>query len=271
MEKYSFFNDVNNDRVYFAEDFARHLACYFSNGIFNNGCQVVSNDNMTVSVKSGSANINGYRYDNDSIKILDIDNADGILNRIDNIVIRLDLTNRNITAQVVKGIPAQNAVAPDLVRNTTVYDLRIAKISIPANTPTITQDLITDTRFITSDCGDVISTIKTPDTEDLFVQIQSIFDNTISDMTDNFEKWFEVIKGQLGEDAAVALTLSLAELKEKVTSLETDNQNTKVSITTLNNNYQDLITNKQNKVLFGTTEPSTSLGVDGDVYLQYEE
>ena len=38
MEKYTFFNDVDDDRAYFAEDFARHLAAYFTNGVFNNGC-----------------------------------------------------------------------------------------------------------------------------------------------------------------------------------------------------------------------------------------
>ena len=203
MEKYTFFNDVDDDRIYFAEDFARHLATYFTNGIFNNGCQVLgNNDDMSVNVSVGSANINGYRYDNDAIKILNIDNADGVLNRIDNIVIRWDLTNRIITTQVIKGTFAENPVAPDLVRSSTIYDLRIAKISVPAGTTTITPDLITDTRFITSDCGDVISTIQTPDTEGLFTQIEAIFTNTIADMNSTFEEWFDKIKGQLDEDAA---------------------------------------------------------------------
>lgn len=203
MEKYTFFNDVDDDRIYFAEDFARHLATYFTNGIFNNGCQVLgNNDDMSVNVSVGSANINGYRYDNDAIKTLNIDNADGVLNRIDNIVIRWDLTNRIITTQVIKGTFAENPVAPDLVRSSTIYDLRIAKISVPAGTTTITPDLITDTRFITSDCGDVISTIQTPDTEGLFTQIEAIFTNTIADMNSTFEEWFDKIKGQLDEDTA---------------------------------------------------------------------
>lgn len=30
MEKFSFFNDINDDRVYYAEDFARHLKKYFT-------------------------------------------------------------------------------------------------------------------------------------------------------------------------------------------------------------------------------------------------
>ena len=206
MEKCSFFNDVNGDRVYYAEDFARHLATYFTNGIFNNGCQVLADtNNMAINVNIGSANINGYRYDNDAIKTLQIDNADGVLNRVDNIVIRLDLTNRNISLQVIKGAFAQSPVAPNLVRTSTIYDLRIAKISIPAGTTEITQDLVTDTRFMTTDCGDVISTVQTADTEDLFIQIQSIFNATISDMTSDFETWFTHIKDHLSEDSAGAL------------------------------------------------------------------
>ncbi len=223
MEKYSFFNDVNGDRVYYAEDFARHLATYFTNGIFNNSCKVeATGDAMAVNMNTGSANINGYRYDSDSVKTLPIDNADGVLNRIDNIVIRLDLTNRNITAQVIKGQFADNPVAPDLVRTSTIYDLRIAKISIPAGTTEITQDLITDTRFITSDCGNVISTVETPDTEDLFIEMQTLFDKTLTDMQQDFLNWYDHMKGQLSEDASGNLQLQIDEMKPNVDNLLED-------------------------------------------------
>ncbi len=228
MEKYSFFNDVDGDRVYYAEDFARHLAKYFTNGIFNNSCQVLGNaDDMAVNVSVGSANINGYRYDNDAIKTLSIENADGVLNRIDNIVIRLDLTNRVITAQVIKGTFANNPVAPNLVRTSTTYDLRIAKVFIPAGTTEITQDLIEDCRFITSDCGDVISTVETPDTEQLFIQIQALFDKFIADNTESFNTWFEHIKDKLTTDQAGnlqseidAMTPDIEQLKDDVDVLQ---------------------------------------------------
>ena len=58
---------------------------------------------------------------------------------------------------------------------------------------------------MTTDCGDVISTVQTADTEDLFIQIQSIFNATISDMTSDFETWFNHIKDHLSEDSAGAL------------------------------------------------------------------
>lgn len=223
MEKFSFFNDVDGDRVYYAEDFARHLATYFTNGIFNNGCQVLAdNDDMSVNVSIGSANINGYRYDNDAIKTLTVDNADGVLNRIDNVVIRWNLTERTITVMVVKGAFAENPVAPDLVRTSTTYDLRIAKISVPAGTTEITQNLVTDTRFITSDCGNVISTVQTPDTEQLFIQIQAIFDNTIDTMTGDFDTWFEHVKGQLSTDVAGHLQNEIDEITPNVDQLLDD-------------------------------------------------
>ena len=223
MEKCSFFNDVNGDRVYYAEDFARHLATYFTNGIFNNGCQVLADtNNMAINVNIGSANINGYRYDNDAIKTLQIDNADGVLNRVDNIVIRLDLTNRNISLQVIKGAFAQSPVAPNLIRTSTIYDLRIAKISIPAGTTEITQDLIEDCRFITSDCGDVISPIETPDTEQLFIQIQAIFDKFIADNTNEFDTWFEHVKGQLSTDQAGNLQNQIDDITPDVEQLKTN-------------------------------------------------
>ncbi len=202
MEKFSFFNDVNDDRVYYAEDWARHLKKYFTNGIFNNELNVVSNNDMTITIKEGDANIEGYRYTNTGDLVKTIDNADGTLNRIDNVVLRLDLTNRLISAQIIKGTFADKPVAPELVRTSTIYDLRIAKISIPAGTTTITQDLITDTRFITSDCGNVISTVQTPDTENLFIQMQTLFEKQINELNNNFEIWFDSIKNQLDSDAA---------------------------------------------------------------------
>lgn len=223
MEESSFFNDVDGDRVYYAEDFAEYFIPFFTNGIFNNGCQVLGNTNdMAVNLSTGRAFIEGHRYRNKQVKTLAIDNADGVLGRIDNIVIRLDLTNRNITAQVIKGTFSNNPVAPNLTRTSTIYDLRIAKVYIPSGTTEITQDLIEDCRFITSDCGDVISPIETPDTEQLFIQIQAIFDKFITDNTNEFDTWFEHVKGQLSTDQAGNLQNQIDDITPDVEQLKTD-------------------------------------------------
>ena len=163
-------------------------------------------------------------------------NADGILNRIDNIVIRLDIPNRQVTAEIVQGNFSENAVAPALTRGTSVYDLRIAKISIPAGTTAITQDLITDCRFDSNDCGNVICAVQSPDFTDILSQYEALwnsliskknesfnnwfngktedFDDWFKEKTTNFNDWFNKMKDQLTEDAAGNLQAEIDEIKQ---------------------------------------------------------
>ena len=203
MEKYGFFNDINDDRIYFSEDFARYFKKYFTNGVFNNELKVTANNDMTITIESGDANIEGYRYTNTESLIKNIDNADGSLSRIDNVVLRLDLTNRLISVLVIKGSFSDNPVAPDLVRNTTTYDLRLAKITIDPGTTSITQDNIEDTRFNSSDCGNVVSTVQQLDTEDIFAQYQATFD-----------QWFNDIKDKLSTDQAGSLQNEITNIRQ---------------------------------------------------------
>lgn len=224
-EKYSFFDSVDKDRAYYAADWALHLSKYFSNGIFDNGLQVIVSEGMNIIVSSGDANINGYRYTNDSEKSITIANADGVLNRIDNIVVRLDIPNRQITTEIVTGDFAESAVAPNLTRGTSIYDLRIAKISVPAGTTEITEDLITDCRFDDDDCGNVICAVENPDFTSILKQYEAIWNSLIETETEDFEKWFEEktsdfatwfdeIKNQLSDDVAGNLQLQIDDAME---------------------------------------------------------
>ena len=202
MEKFSFFNDIDDDRVYFAEDFARHLAKYFTNGIFNNELQVIANNDMTITIKEGDANIEGYRYTNTGDLTKTIDTADGALKRIDNVVIRLDLTNRLISAQIIKGTFSDKPSAPSLVRSSTVYDIKLAEVYIDNGITSITQSAIKDTRFDKNVCGNVVSTVETIDTTDVYNQLYTKFEELIQQEQDTFTAWFNRIKNQLDSDAA---------------------------------------------------------------------
>lgn len=202
MEKFSFFNDIDDDRVYFAEDFARHLAKYFTNGIFNNELKVLANNDMTITIQEGDANIEGYRYTNTGDLTKTIDMADGELKRIDNVVIRLDLTNRLISAQIIKGTFSDKPSAPSLVRSSTVYDIKLAEVYIDNGITSITQSAIKDTRFDKAVCGNVVSTVETIDTTDVYNQLYTKFEELIQQEQDTFTAWFNRIKNQLDSDAA---------------------------------------------------------------------
>lgn len=212
MEKCSFFNDINDDRIYYAEDFANHLKKYFTNGIFNNELQVIANNDMTITIKAGDANIEGYRYSNTGDLIKTIDTADGTLKRIDTVVLRLDLTNRLISAQIIKGTFSDNPTAPALVRSSTIYDLKLADIFVGAGITSITQSAITDTRFLESVCGVVASTVETLDTEAIYDQLYTKYNEYIAQTEASFQVWFNKIKNQLDTDAAGQLTSQIMEL-----------------------------------------------------------
>ena len=231
-QKYGFFNSVNHDRTYDASDVAKYIAKYFTNGIFNNSMQVTANDNMTVSVAVGSANINGYGYENDEVLTLDINDADGTLSRIDSVIVRLDLTNRQITTQILEGSYASTPSQPTIVRTGNIYDLRLANILVSANTTRITATEITDTRF-TSDCGNVVQAVQYLDTDDIFLQYQTAWNN-----------WFANIQDQLDDNQAGHLqneigTLSNLTTTDKANLVSAINE-TKGLADTNNNSIGDL-------------------------------
>lgn len=189
-QKYGFFNSINNDRVYDAADVAGFLSKFFTNGVFNNSLAVSSNDNMTVSVATGNANINGYGYENTESLTLDIEDADSELSRIDSVICRLDLTNRQITTMILQGSYASTPSQPSIIRTGNIYDLRLANISVPAGATRITTEQITDTRF-GADCGNVTQAVLELDTSEIFAQYKAWF-----------EDWFENLQDQLDDNQA---------------------------------------------------------------------
>ena len=93
------FNSIDGDRRYDASWFARYFATFIGNGVFPNpstGLQVLEGGNMTTTVKAGNGWINGYFIKNDSDYILQHDLADGVLKRIDRIVMRLNHLSRQV-------------------------------------------------------------------------------------------------------------------------------------------------------------------------------
>ena len=109
----------NYDRVYLASDFADYFASFIGNGVFakhSEQLQVMPQESpaMSVQVLAGQAWINGYWYENTMPLTLDIDVADGTLDRIDAVVVRFNLMTRDVTIAVKKGTSSIDATAPAL-------------------------------------------------------------------------------------------------------------------------------------------------------------
>lgn len=178
MEKSSFFNSVSHDRTYKAEDWAEYFASFIGNGVFpvpSTGLQVVANDGMKLNVKTGKAWINGYFYFNTGDLAIELDTADGQLNRIDRVVVRWDLTNRVMSVKVKSSSFSASPTAPALQRDADVYELALADIYVGAGVTAITQSKITDQRLNTSLCGVVAAVVQQIDTAAFNAQLQAWF------------------------------------------------------------------------------------------------
>lgn len=225
-EKSSFFTSLNGDRKYKSTDFAEYFSSFIGNGVFPNpstNLQVLSNNDMTITVKSGKAWINGYYYNNTDDLILSVEYADGVLNRIDRVVIRLDSVNREISTKIKKGVFSSSPIEPVLQRDADAYEICIASVLVNNGSISISQSNIIDTRMDTELCGMVNSLIKV--------------DSTI--LTDKLERdfydWLDTIQGVLDEDTAGNLLNRIIKLEENVNNMELTDTN--ITVTDTNNHF----------------------------------
>lgn len=87
--------------------------------------------------------------------------ADGVLDRIDRIVVSWETTNYVAlpTISVLKGEESSTPVAPALTNNSTLRQISLARILIPAGTLSLTGSSITDERLDPQLCGIVTDSV----------------------------------------------------------------------------------------------------------------
>lgn len=210
MEESGFFGSNNGDRKYKSELIANWLSKLFTNGVFNNELQVIANDNMTVTLKTGVAFINGYFYSNSIDKVINISLSDIEQSRIDSVVLRFSKENRNIIADVIEGQYATSPIPPELTRNSNVYELRLCNIHINKEVDQITTAMIDDCRFNSEDCGQVVGAVQQLDTTDIFAQYEEAFNSL-----------FEQMKGIIDDDTGGSILNELNNLKDNVAYIGT--------------------------------------------------
>lgn len=167
-EKGLFWNSENSDRLYDANSLGKWLSKFFTTGVMPGDFEVTVTNGLTVSMAAGYVNINNPNSANPGGKVRVFDSATSFtlsmassLNpRIDTIVLERNDTDREITAKVVTGTPAEtpSPVAP--VRNSSVYQLVIAEILVPTGATSITDENITMKRADSSKCGIITGTVS---------------------------------------------------------------------------------------------------------------
>ena len=166
----------NNRDEYVGAEYAMRWLHGRTSGVFaaNNNAAVAAVQNaMAVTVSDGIGWIadfdaNGVVWWNDAEKNngakmqLTIDAADGVLNRIDRVIVEWKTTDYADLPEIkiLKGTPASAAAAPSLTNNTTQRQLSLAQILVAAGTTSITASMITDERQNPDVCGLVTDTLS---------------------------------------------------------------------------------------------------------------
>lgn len=214
---YGFFNSVNGDRVYNADDMSEYFDGLISNGVFENvggGLQVVPNTGMNINVNRGRAVINCKWLNNDSVLTLDVTQAHPTLNRYTAVVVRLNVTDRLMEIATKDGTAAANPTKPEMTNTVTTKELCLAYIYISAGTTTITASNIEDMRA-SNLCGWVTGVVKQVDTSELFNQYSAAYAENLANMQaweqnqkEQFDAWFETLTEQLQVNTHIERTFA---------------------------------------------------------------
>lgn len=262
--------DTQYDRAIDSKTLREYFHLLYSNGVFagdNSDCfevvldetSVTSTDKKTsdssfrVIVKPGACNIEGALGIEEKETVITIDPNENLsFERQDSIVLRLDtsIEARKISIEYKKGTKVKEVVDENtgdtivdvdtsrakLIRNSTIYELRLAVISVPIDTKL--SDLkhtafIWDTRWLTTDCGVVLCNPTQIDTSGISDQLEKIQKNALADFDSQLAASAELAKNQLlssaddvrnlllDKDEAGKITLELAQyvknLQESVT------------------------------------------------------
>ncbi len=203
-----FFNSIDGDRLYNAEDMNRPYKDIISNGVFPNpstNLQVYTSSGMTVQILEGGGMFGGGWAYNDAPVLVTLQGGETNLNRIDAIVIARNENElvRSTTVYVKKGTPASSPVAPTMERNDQLNEYCLATVYVASGTTELTQSMITDTRMNSDVCGWVTGLIEQVDTSTLFEQWNSAYQEQYEINTQAFNKWFSDLQKILSDDESV--------------------------------------------------------------------
>lgn len=245
----------NFDRVYSSADLAHYFSLFVGNGVFlksDTSLQVSSQPtpNMSIRVALGSGWINGYFITVTSPETIAIPTAHGSLPRIDSILMRLDLSTRQIQLVVSPGTAASSPQPNSLIRTGNYYDLELAQVRVPAGATSITQSLIKDMRYDANRCGLVKGLIDQIDATAFFAQCQ-----------DEFNIWFSNVQTNLNDDAAGFLYNQVTQTQEEVNVLKYNDQNMNMKMAEGTYQGTGAVTTKDNPKVFRFSNFKPSLMV----------
>lgn len=204
-ERYLFFNsqldeDGKYDREYQAADFAEYFGTVLTSGFISSDGEMGLSSKVEVGtlntvIAPGKAIIKGHWYENTSDLTLEHPIPEADNDRIDRIVLRLDLRNqsRYIRLFVKEGEPSSSPEPPKLQRDNYIYELSVARIRVHADTSSLDEDELIDER-LDEDVGGITNSMITVPSKELKRMWDEFFAEVQVDVLDEWNEFLEGVK-----------------------------------------------------------------------------
>ena len=195
---YGFYNSLNKDRVYNAEQMSSIFNGIITDGVFasiGGSLMPIAGTGMQVVVKTGKCWFNSTWTLNDALLPLDIPASDVSLTRIDAIIVEINsaVSTRANTIKVIKGTPSANPAKPTLANTETLHQYALGYVTVSASVTSITADKI-EVNVGKTTCPFITSVLQQTDITALFNQWDA-----------EFSAWFANVQAQLSGNVAANL------------------------------------------------------------------
>lgn len=193
-----FFDSVDKDRLYSADEMNKPYKRLVSNGVFatpkgtpSTDLQVVSaNDNTNIIVKKGEGIFGDKWFQNESDFVITVPNNTNIIPRIDSVIIQIDKRMTGRVGNIIyrTGIASSNPEPPNIGSVDNVIEYRLANIYVAAGEVFIGQEKIQDLRG-SEECPWVTHLLKQVDTSTLYEQWRAAYAAYYKKTTEEFNEY----------------------------------------------------------------------------------
>lgn len=259
-----FYDSVDNDRLYSADEMNRPYKRVITNGVFatpkgdpSTDLQVLSAENaLNVIIKKGEGIFNYKWFENPSDLVVTITTNTGIVPRIDSILVQIDETQSGRIGSIVyrEGTPSSNPLPPAKITTEGITEYRLANIYVAPSANWIGQDAITDLRG-SNECPWVTSLIKQVDTSTLYEQYRAAYQNYYDEETEAFDAFMESLTEQL------TVNTNMVKYESHYTTTSDGQTEIPINIATYNKN-KDVLMVRVNK-LFASEGIDYTISNDG--------
>lgn len=222
---YGFYNSVNGDRKYNAEEFGSIFDGVIRDGIYmsigDRFAVKVAATGDAITVGTGRAWFNKTWTLNDSILTIPVLASDVLFDRLDIVVLEIDTSNavRANSIKIVQGVAATQPQEPVLTNTNEVHQYPLAVLSRKSNINTIEQADISN-RVGSDKTPFVTSILESVSVEELLAQWESQWDVWFTTKTTNYQNevnawrnqkevdfngWFATLQAELDSNTAANL------------------------------------------------------------------